>query len=130
MPLILLWWRVKYRALFFMRVSIIIIGFICHRGDEFRPDYKTIGDLRSPYSAVPWLMLTATCTEPMRAAILESLHLTDEHVEQVALLPDRYIFLFELVPFSWDYIALQFRVITWLSPIHCGQIRELRILSG
>ncbi len=49
-------------------------------GHEFRPDYRKLGDLRRDLPGVPFLALTATATEQVRADIVTQLHL--QHPEQ------------------------------------------------
>ena len=44
-------------------------------GHEFRPDYRKLGDLRRSLPGVPFLALTATATEQVRADIVRQLHL-------------------------------------------------------
>ena len=44
-------------------------------GHEFRPDYRKLGDLRRSLPGVPFLALTATATEQVRADIVKQLHL-------------------------------------------------------
>lgn len=44
-------------------------------GHEFRPDYRRLGDLRRSLPGVPFLALTATATEQVRADIVRQLHL-------------------------------------------------------
>ncbi|KAK3105127.1 hypothetical protein FSP39_017769 [Pinctada imbricata] len=57
-------------------------------GDDFRPDYKKVNELRSIVD-VPLLLLTATCTEKMQKDIYRTLAVSDIH--QVAVLPDRSV---------------------------------------
>ena len=59
------------------------------RGDDFRPEYKRVGELRS-VADVPLLLLTATCTEKMQKDIFSALGLGMDEIHQVTLLPDRY----------------------------------------
>ena len=44
-------------------------------GHEFRPDYRKLGELRRSLPGVPFLALTATATEQVRADIVKQLHL-------------------------------------------------------
>ena len=44
-------------------------------GHEFRPDYRKLGDLRRSLPGIPFLALTATATEQVRADIARQLHL-------------------------------------------------------
>ena len=44
-------------------------------GHDFRPDYRKLGDLRRDLPGVPFLALTATATEQVRADIATQLHL-------------------------------------------------------
>ncbi|MBL9127750.1 MAG: DNA helicase RecQ [Verrucomicrobiales bacterium] len=49
-------------------------------GHDFRPEYRQIGVLRDRLPDVPFLALTATATERVRADILAQLHLRDPAV--------------------------------------------------
>src|SRR5687767_10050897 len=44
-------------------------------GHDFRPEYRQIAQLRDVFPGVPFLALTATATERVRADIVEQLHL-------------------------------------------------------
>ena len=46
-------------------------------GHDFRPDYRTLGDLRRSLSHVPFIALTATATERVREDIVAHLDLRD-----------------------------------------------------
>jgi ATP-dependent DNA helicase RecQ len=49
-------------------------------GHDFRPEYRQLGQLRTRYSHVPMVALTATATERVRQDILEQLRLRDPHI--------------------------------------------------
>jgi ATP-dependent DNA helicase RecQ len=46
-------------------------------GHDFRPEYRKLSDLRAQFPNVPFMALTATATERVRADILTQLHLRD-----------------------------------------------------
>jgi ATP-dependent DNA helicase RecQ len=49
-------------------------------GHDFRPEYRQISSLRELFPKVPFMALTATATERVRADIVRQLHLRDPHV--------------------------------------------------
>lgn len=44
-------------------------------GHDFRPDYKALGDLRQQFQDVPFMALTATATQNVKADVIHNLHL-------------------------------------------------------
>lgn len=44
-------------------------------GHDFRPDYKTLGTLRSKLPGVPWIALTATATKKVQLDLLQNLNM-------------------------------------------------------
>jgi ATP-dependent DNA helicase RecQ len=46
-------------------------------GHDFRPEYRQLSSLREKFPGVPFMALTATATERVRADIVEQLHLHD-----------------------------------------------------
>ena len=49
-------------------------------GHDFRPEYRQLASLRDKLPDVPFLALTATATERVRADMMRALHLRDPHV--------------------------------------------------
>jgi superfamily II DNA helicase RecQ len=58
------------------------------RGDKFRPTFVRLGELRSHFTDVPLLLLTATCTHPILQFVKDKLHMENLLVESIS--PDRY----------------------------------------
>jgi ATP-dependent DNA helicase RecQ len=61
-----------------LNVSLVAVDeahCISEWGHDFRPDYRTLGDLRRRMPAAPFIALTATATERVRADILTQLGL-------------------------------------------------------
>jgi len=44
-------------------------------GHDFRPDYKALGDIRQQFPGVPFMALTATATQNVKADVIHNLHL-------------------------------------------------------
>lgn len=44
-------------------------------GHDFRPDYKSLGTLRSRFPGVPWIALTATATKKVQLDLLQNLNM-------------------------------------------------------
>ena len=57
-------------------------------GEDFRPDYKELHQLRS-FFKVPILALTATSTEKIKSDIMASFHLDSENTDIVSKSPNR-----------------------------------------
>ena len=49
-------------------------------GHDFRPEYRQLAELRTKFPQVPYMALTATATERVRADIVRQLHLHDARV--------------------------------------------------
>lgn len=58
------------------------------RGEDFRPKYKEVSNLRSLIEA-PVLAVTATCDEKIKTAIFNTLQISKIDTNIVALTPDR-----------------------------------------
>ena len=58
-------------------------------GEQFRPSYKILGELRSHFDQTPFAAFTATCSEQIRLQICQILHLTVDEVSITAAIPDR-----------------------------------------
>ena len=61
-----------------LKISLVAVDeahCISEWGHDFRPDYRTLGGLRRALSDVPFIALTATATEKVRADILAQLGL-------------------------------------------------------
>jgi superfamily II DNA helicase RecQ len=58
-------------------------------GETFRQTYKQVSLLRSFLTEVPFLLLTATCTETMHRQICQHLLLSESEIFTTAILPDR-----------------------------------------
>ncbi|CAG2220039.1 recQ [Mytilus edulis] len=56
-------------------------------GEKFRTTFQRLGELRSHFTNVPFLLLTATCTDSMLQSILRKLYIQDPIIE--SLCPDR-----------------------------------------
>lgn len=59
------------------------------RREEFRPCYASLGVLRSHFDSTPFAAFTATCSPLIKHKILDILHLREEEVKTIAVLPDR-----------------------------------------
>ncbi|XP_006815053.1 ATP-dependent DNA helicase RecQ-like [Saccoglossus kowalevskii] len=57
-------------------------------GDDFRPTYRMLGELRSHFSC-SFLILTATCTNVMKRNILKQLYFGENEMQLVSKVPDR-----------------------------------------
>lgn len=55
--------------------NLIKMSFLIKWGNDFRPSYRTIGQLRSKMPNIPFLALTATATPAVRQDIINSLKL-------------------------------------------------------
>jgi len=60
-----------------------------YRGNDFRPDYKTVCCLRSVFCNVPIVCLSATVTQSVYNDVLSKLQLTESDVSITAIPPDR-----------------------------------------
>ena len=63
-----------------LNVSLVAVDeahCISEWGHDFRPDYRTLGDLRRSMPAVPFIALTATATERVRHDIVSQLGLKE-----------------------------------------------------
>lgn len=49
-------------------------------GHDFRPDYKTLGTLRTKFPSVPWIALTATATKKVQLDVLQNLNMRHSEV--------------------------------------------------
>ena len=67
-------------------------------GHEFRPDYRKLGDLRRSLPGVPFLALTATATERVRADIVKQLHLQQ---------PEQFVASFNRANLSYTVLPKQ-----------------------
>ena len=72
-------------------------------GHEFRPDYRKLGDLRRNLPDAPFLALTATATEQVRADIVKQLHL--QQPEQFAASFNRPNLSYAVLPKQKDAFA-------------------------
>lgn len=66
-----------------LKISLIAIDeahCISEWGHDFRPDYRNLKLLRSKFSAIPLIALTATATEKVRDDIIKQLDLKDHKV--------------------------------------------------
>lgn len=59
------------------------------RGHDFRPTYRSLGQLRQRLSGVPFLAVTATATKEVKADISRVLNLQKPLTLQVYALPHR-----------------------------------------
>lgn len=58
-------------------------------GESFRKSYREVSLLRSLLTDKAFLLLTATCTEPMRKEICNELLLDAADINMVSVVPDR-----------------------------------------
>ena len=70
---------------FLSRLEISLVAIdeahcISEWGHDFRPDYRTLGDLRHSLPHVPFIALTATATERVRDDIVTQLGLNDPQI--------------------------------------------------
>ena len=72
------------------RNYFIIAYLIFFRGEEFRPSYSALGQLRSHHDDTPFLLLTATCSPKILNDITTILHLKSQDVNIIARNADRY----------------------------------------
>ena len=49
-------------------------------GHDFRPDYKSLGEVRTQYDGVPVMALTATATENVRIDVMHNLNIVEAEV--------------------------------------------------
>ncbi|XP_071123735.1 ATP-dependent DNA helicase RecQ-like [Mytilus edulis] len=56
-------------------------------GEKFRTTFQRLGELRSHFTNVPFLLLTATCTDSILQSILRKVYIQDPIIE--SLCPDR-----------------------------------------
>ncbi len=66
-----------------LKVSLIAVDeahCISEWGHDFRPDYRTLGDLRCSLPHVPFIALTATATERVRRDIITQLDLDEPQI--------------------------------------------------
>ena len=66
-----------------LKVSLIAVDeahCISEWGHDFRPDYRTLGDLRCSLPRVPFIALTATATERVRRDIITQLDLNEPQI--------------------------------------------------
>ncbi|ELU12847.1 hypothetical protein CAPTEDRAFT_186533 [Capitella teleta] len=71
-------------------------------GEEFRPDFARVGELRSLVCpSTRTLILTATILADMRNRVLSLLHLPGKQVKTITKQPDRPNIFLSLVPDVW-----------------------------
>ncbi|CAG2186571.1 unnamed protein product [Mytilus edulis] len=58
-------------------------------GDQFRPTFQRLGEMRSHFTEVPFLLLTATCTDAILKSITKKLHIDAPTIESIS--PDRSV---------------------------------------
>ena len=75
-------------------IIIIIILNLIYRGEEFRPVYKCLGELRSHFYSTPFLMLTGTITENTKTIVMKELQLHPEEVKIIAVTCDRLSYIY------------------------------------
>ena len=87
-------WQMMYNYMYvwIMKIVFSIVHSILFywRGDTFRPTFARLGELRSHFPDVPFLMLTATCTPQVLKHVTSKIHLPD--LKQYTASPDRYIY--------------------------------------
>lgn len=61
------------------------------RGEQFRPAYQALGELRSHLDNTPFAMLTATCSEEIKMEMFRILYLREDEVTTISRIPDRLV---------------------------------------
>ena len=67
---------------------MIIVSFPRVLSADFRPLYRTAGDLRA-ITNKPCMLLTATCTARTKTDILSAVSLSTTDIKETSRLPDR-----------------------------------------
>ena len=67
----------------------MFLNFHFYRGETFRPTFARLGELRSHFPCVPFLMLTATCTQHILKQITTRIYLPN--LKMYTASPDRYL---------------------------------------
>ncbi|XP_038072351.1 ATP-dependent DNA helicase Q-like SIM [Patiria miniata] len=104
-------WRALMRRESFRR-HICLLAFdeahcICNWGEDFRPIYSHVAELRSILSSVPVLVMSATLPTNVRDSVFKTLHLDPSEVTSVCKNPDRpNIFLNRANPVKKDKESL------------------------
>lgn len=68
---------------------------INQKGDTFRPTFVRLGELRSHFPDVPYLLLTATCTQQVLQHIAAKIHLPC--LKLFTASPDRLLYVMVVV---------------------------------
>lgn len=76
------------------------------RGDTFRPTFARLGELRSHFPQVPFLLLTATCTKNILQHITSRIHLPNVKIFSAS--PDRYTYVTKLFIYAF-IIQIRFK---------------------
>lgn len=75
-------------------LSAIIIDeahLVVEWGEDFRPKYKELPNLRCTVGVTPWALITATASKELMQKLLKAVEIKEKEITLVSAVPDRYM---------------------------------------